>query len=241
MANALYQLDAVRQQYASKLALHVPALTLRPGRMYTLAGPNGSGKTTLLHVLGFLLRPTSGEVHFDGEPVAWRGRTLLRLRRQITLVHQSPYLFAGSVEENLTVGLRHWKLRPEEVKERVERALAAVDLAGSEGRDARALSQGETQRIAVARALLLQPRVLLLDEPLANVDRKSARILEALIGALPAQGHTVVMSSHDPEHPRRFGSEVIALHEGALVSPGGGRDDGAEALGWNGATAQGSP
>ncbi len=240
MATSIYQLDAVRQRFASKLALDVPALTLRAGRMYTLAGPNGSGKTTLLSVLGFLLRPSSGEVRFDGEPVAWTGAALLRVRRQVTLVHQTPYLFAGTVEENLGIGLRHLELPPEEARARVARALAAVDLAGHERRVARALSQGETQRVALARALLLEPRVLLLDEPLANVDRKSAGILERLVAALPAAGRTVVMSSHDPDHPSRFGSEVIALHEGVLVSPRQERGGEAGAAEWHRAAAEGS-
>jgi tungstate transport system ATP-binding protein len=236
---SLYQLDAVRQRFAAKLVLHVPALTLRAGRIYTLAGPNGSGKTTLLGVLGFLTRPSSGDVRFDGEEVVWSRALLLALRRQVTLVHQSPYLFGGTVEENLRIGLQHRRLAPAEERGRVAAALEAVDLGGAQRRAARALSQGEVQRVALARALLLEPRVLLLDEPLANVDRKSAGIMEALIGALPAAGHTVVMSSHDPELPGRFGSEVIALDDGVLVSPTeGARGDHPAAEGWQGAATR---
>jgi tungstate transport system ATP-binding protein len=215
----LYDLHALQQRRGSKLVLDVRALAIRSGRIHTLVGPNGSGKTTLLTTLAFLARPASGEMRFAGERVDWTEAALLPLRRQVTLVHQSPYLFAGTVEDNLAIGLSHRKLDRETIRSRIADALQAVALSAYARRDARALSQGEGQRVAVARALLLEPRVLLLDEPLANLDRKSAGILEELIGALPAEGRTVIMSTHDPEHPRRFGSVVIALQDGAVLSP----------------------
>jgi tungstate transport system ATP-binding protein len=214
---SLYELIAVEQRREAKRVLDVPALRIGAGVIHTLAGANGSGKTTLLAILGFLAPPASGEVRFDGEPVDYSRATLLRLRRQVTLVQQAPYLFAGTVEHNLAIGLAHRGVHREDVRARVADALEAVSLGGFARREARALSQGETQRVAVARALLLEPRVLLLDEPLANLDRKSTTVLEELIAALPSAGRTVVMASHDPTHPARFGSEVIALHEGRLV------------------------
>jgi tungstate transport system ATP-binding protein len=217
VGTTLYQLDAVRQRRDGRLVLDVPALAIQAGRIHTLVGPNGSGKTTLLTILAFLARPVSGTLRFGGEEVVWSGAALLRLRRQATLVHQSPYLFAGTVAENLAVGVAHRKLAPEHLRARVAGALEAIALAGYERRSARALSQGEAQRVALARALLLEPRVLLLDEPLASVDRTTYAVVEEVIKALPAAGHTVIMASHDPEQPRRLGSEVIALDEGALV------------------------
>jgi tungstate transport system ATP-binding protein len=226
----LYQLDAVRQRRDGRLVLDVPALAIGAGRIYTLVGPNGSGKTTLLTILAFLARPVSGAVRFDGEEVVWSAATLLRLRRQATLVHQAPYLFAGTVAENLAFGLAHRKLDPEDLRARVAGALQAVALDGYERRSARALSQGEAQRVALARALLLEPRVLLLDEPLASVDRSTNGVVEELIAALAAAGRTVVMASHDPEQARRLGSEIIALQHGAVVATAG-TPDGASGSG----------
>jgi tungstate transport system ATP-binding protein len=213
----LYELASVQVRYGARLALDLPALTLDGGRIYTLAGPNGSGKTTLLAVLAFLSRPTAGAIRFEGREVPWRQSALLPLRRQATLVHQAPFLFSGTVAENLAIGLRHRRLRPAEVRDAVAARLESVGLAGHEGRDTRTLSGGEAQRVAIARALLLEPRVLLLDEPLASLDRESAPVVEELIFRLPASGRTVVMSSHDPDHPTRFGSEVIELCDGRLV------------------------
>jgi tungstate transport system ATP-binding protein len=225
VGTTLYQLDTVRQRRDGRLVLDVPALAIGAGRIYTLVGPNGSGKTTLLTILAFLARPVSGTLQFEGEEVVWSAAELLGLRRQVTLVHQSPYLFAGTVAENLAVGLAHRKLAPEHLRARVAGALQAVALAGYERRSARALSQGEAQRVALARALLLEPRVLLLDEPLASVDRNTNAVVEKLIAALAAAGRTVVMASHDPEQARRLGSEIIALQHGAVVASGGTPND----------------
>ncbi len=157
MPEILYELDAVKQRRGSKLVLDVAALAIRAGRIHTLVGPNGSGKTTLLTILGLVARPAEGEVRFDGERVDWSRAGLLRLRRQLTLVQQSPYLFAGTVEDNLAIGLGHRRLDRDTIRARVADALQAVALAGYARRAARALSQGETQRVAVARALLLGP------------------------------------------------------------------------------------
>jgi tungstate transport system ATP-binding protein len=218
VATVLYECTAVQQKAGESFLLDVPALTLAAGRIYTLVGHNGSGKSTLLSILAFLSRPSSGRLRFDGEEVTWRRSELSHLRRQVTLVHQSPYLFSGSVADNLAMALGERVLAREEVRARIAQALEDIQLAGYEQRDARALSGGEARRVAVARALLLERRVLLFDEPLANLDRRSTVLIEELLGRLPASGRTVVLSSHDPEHPRRLGSEVIELQGGQLVA-----------------------
>jgi tungstate transport system ATP-binding protein len=217
MGEVLYACAGIEQRFGSKLALHVPELVLESGRVYTLAGPNGSGKSTLLALLAFLARPSAGEIRFEGAAVRWSRAPLLELRRKATLVHQFPYLFAGTVEENLAIGLRQRGVPAERAREKAAEALERVELAGLARRDAKALSGGEAQRIAVARALLLEPRVLLLDEPFANVDRRSAAVIEALVAARRADGGTVVLSSHDPEHARRLGSETLYLREGRVL------------------------
>lgn len=221
LAVPLYVCASIQQRLGAKLALDVASLSLEAGRIYTLAGANGSGKTTLLATLAFLSRPTSGRMWFEGEPVAWRSSALAPLRRRATLVHQFPYLFSGSIARNLAFGLAQRGVRGDELRARVAEAIARVDLAGWEQRDAKGLSGGEAQRVAFARALLLDTRVLLLDEPLANVDRLSARVIEAVIESLPGEGRTVIMSSHDPGHAERFGSEVIRLQCGRVVAAHG--------------------
>ncbi|AJE02730.1 ATP-binding cassette domain-containing protein [Geobacter pickeringii] len=213
----LYRLNAIRKKHGERTVLAIDDLALAAGKLYTLTGANGSGKTTLLTLLAFLDPPTSGELHFGGEPVRWTNGTLLPLRRQVTLLHQSPYLFNGSVFANVAFGLKVRGIRGDERRRRVEEALALVGLTGFDHRRARELSGGECQRVAMARALVLKPTVLLLDEPLANVDRETCELLERVIVSLPGSGTTVIMTTHDPEHPGRLGGERLHLVGGEFA------------------------
>ena len=215
----LYQLNSIRKRYGSREALAIDQLTIHEGRCYTLTGPNGSGKSTLLQILAFLLPLSAGELRFCGEPVVWENGPLLRLRRQVTLLHQTPYLFNTSVQGNIAFGLRTRGICGAEQCRLVDEALEIVQLAGFQKRKASELSGGEGQRVAMARALALRPKVLLLDEPLANVDRKSTGLLEELIISLPARGTSVIIVTHDPEHRQRFGSDRIHLVAGRPAAP----------------------
>jgi tungstate transport system ATP-binding protein len=215
----LYRLNNLHQSYGSREVLAIKELTIAAGCIYTLTGPNGSGKSTLLNILAFLSPPTSGEIWFSGEPVAWSNGSLLRLRREVTLLHQAPYLFDTSVRANIVYGLKIRGITGQEQHSRIEEALELVDLGGFQKRKSRELSGGEAQRVAMARALALRPKVLLLDEPLANVDRSSAELLEKVILALPQRGTSVIISTHDPEQRRRFGSNRIHLIAGKPTLP----------------------
>ncbi len=192
-------------------------LELHPGGIYTLSGPNGAGKSTLLHILALLTPPTRGKIVFTGAPVIWNGRSLARQRASVTLVHQSPFLFDGSVYQNVAFGLKVRGIRGREQHRRVEKALAAVGLTGFEHRLARELSGGEAQRVAVARALAIEPQVLLLDEPTANIDRPHIAAFEQLIASLPQQGTLVVIATHDPGQATRLGSQQLQMLDGRLT------------------------
>lgn len=209
-----YRLNGIRTNYGSRIVLEIEELEILSRHLYMLTGPNGAGKSTLLSHLALLVAPNKGSLCFGGETVLWNDRTLLGLRRDVTLLHQSPYLFDGSVASNVGYGLKLRGISGDELKFRMEKALDLVGLAGFEKRAARELSGGEVQRVALARALALQTKVLLLDEPLSNVDQATARKVEELLLALPAQGTTVVMTSHDPDHTRLPGCSVIRLAVG---------------------------
>lgn len=215
----MYRLRSIRKEYGSIVALDIGELTIAKGRLYTLTGANGAGKSTLLNILAFLSPPTSGEVLYAGKRVEWNGESVEAYRRKVTLLHQSPYLFGGSVHDNVAFGLKVRGIRGKEQLRIVDRTLDVVGLRGFRGRKARELSGGEAQRVAMARALALEPEVLLLDEPLANIDRETSGLLETVIASLPAQGTTVVMTTHDPHHPDRLRGESIVLERGRLASP----------------------
>ncbi len=209
-------LTSIRKYYGDKLALEMDELALEAGRLYILTGPNGSGKSTLLNILALLVRPERGDIYFDGECVTWNRDTLNLLRRRVTLLHQSPYLFVGSVFSNVAFGLKVRGVTGERLKQGVLDSLDKVDLAGIEERDVKHLSGGEAQRVALSRALAFRPEILLLDEPLANVDSRSAEIIERLIASLSAEGTTVVMSTHNPLHNERLEGDEIRLLGGRL-------------------------
>lgn len=214
----LVEVKAVVKRYGATTALELDRLKIREGELYLLSGPNGSGKSTLLNILGLLTRPDRGEMTFAGERVVWKPGPLTRLRRQVTLLHQSPYLFRGTVYDNIAYGLSLRGISGAVAQEIVGTALAMVGLEGFQQRKNTELSGGEAQRVAMARALAIKPKLLLLDEPLANVDRGSAQVLEEVIAALPASGTTVVMSSHDPTQEKRLPCRVVQLQQGQLVA-----------------------
>ena len=214
----MYRLRSIRKRYGSNVALDIEELTIAEGRLYTLTGANGAGKSTLLNILAFLAPPTSGEIFYAGKRIDWDRGSVVEYRRKVTLLHQSPYLFGGSVHDNVAFGLEVRGIREEEQRRIVGRALDVVGLRGFRDRKARELSGGEAQRVAMARALALKPEVLLLDEPLANIDRETTGLLETVIASLPAQGTTVVMTTHDPDHPGRLNGESILLEGGKVVT-----------------------
>jgi tungstate transport system ATP-binding protein len=216
---ALYSLEAVRKPLGAAFALDIPALDLPEGGIHALCGPNGSGKSTLLSLLAFLDRPAEGRLRFAGEAVPRDGEAPAALRRQVTLLHQSPWLFGGSVEGNVAWGLALRGVAPRARRERAAAALEAVGLAGFGRRDAKGLSGGEAQRVAMARAVVLEPRVLLLDEPFSGLDRAAAEAVEALVAAMPASGTTVVLATHDTGLPARLGGTVTRLSGGRIVDP----------------------
>jgi tungstate transport system ATP-binding protein len=216
----IYHLHSIRKEYGSTTVLNIEDLTILEGRLYTLIGANGAGKSTLLNILAFLLPPTAGEIYYDGRRVDWSRGSLEEKRKKVTLLHQSPYLFGGTVFANVAFGLKARGIPGEEQQRLVEKALDVVGLREFGERKARELSGGEAQRVAMARALVLSPEVFLLDEPLANIDRETAGLLEDVIASLPSLGTTVVMTTHDPDLPNRLNGASIFLEGGRVVGSG---------------------
>jgi len=193
--------------------LNIKSLELQSRRIYALTGPNGAGKSTLLRVMALLTLPQKGTVSFANAAAD----SLAQQRKKITLVEQSPYLLEGSVYHNLAFGLRLRGIHGNEQKNRINLALGMVGLDGFEGRKTRELSGGEVQRVALTRALVLKPEILLLDEPTSNIDSKSLEAFETLISSLPGHGITVVFSTHDLSQPKRLGGEMLRIENGRLL------------------------
>jgi tungstate transport system ATP-binding protein len=213
------ELRDVTHHYNGKVVLDVPHLSIQRGKIYCVLGPNGSGKTTLLSIMNLLIRPTTGNLFFEGKPIHYEGSSRLELQRSMAMTLQSPYLFNTTVEGNIAYGLRARGIPRKDRAALIEDALGQVGLRGFAPRRARELSGGETQLVAIARALALDPRILFLDEPTANVDEGHIQQLEEVIAAINGdRGTTIVLTTHNLPQAYRLTDHVIPLFEGRLVS-----------------------
>ena len=215
----MLELAGVRHRYDGRVVLDIERFTVAPGSGVAIVGPNGSGKSTLLRLLALLERPSEGEVRLDGVVVAGATGPSAgpAARRRITLVEQRPVLLRGSVRENLEFGLQVRGIRRTEVNRRVESVAARLGITPLLHRRRHELSDGEVQRVAVARALAIEPDVLLLDEPASSADRAAAQTLyRALTEERARRPLAVCLASHQLEDAYRWADDVRALAEGRL-------------------------
>ena len=187
------------------------------GRTYALLGPNGSGKSTFLRIAALLEPPDAGEVRYRDH-----GVTLphdLALRRRITLLLPRIGVFNTSVFRNVAYGLKIRGRRGQEVEDRVNEALEQRRVCStSGGRMALDLSSGETKRLGIARALVIEPEVFCLDEPTANLDPKNAEIIEQIIFNMKTAGKsTIIVVTHDPAQARRLGDHPLVMDHGQIA------------------------
>ncbi|TET97596.1 MAG: ABC transporter ATP-binding protein [Dehalococcoidia bacterium] len=211
-------LRGVLVERAGRGILTVPELDVLPGEVLAVVGPNGAGKSTLIHVLALLERPSAGEVLLDSRPV--RGN-LLPYRRRMAVVFQEPLLLDATVESNVGSGLALRGVPRAERVVRVRRWLERFGIAELARRPARTLSGGEAQRVSLARALALEPDVLLLDEPFAALDEPTRQaLIDDLDQALGQTGATVVFVTHDRAEALRLGDRVAVIIGGRIRQVG---------------------
>ena len=213
------ELTNVTKAYGNKIVLDAINLKIHEGEILALLGPNGSGKTTILKILAFIENPSSGEVTFQGEKVNFKKTEKVRL--QSTLVFQKTTVFGTSVYNNIAYGLKLRKVSKETRDREVKKALKLVKLEGFEKRNARNLSGGEQQRVAIARALVLKTKLLLLDEPTANLDPKNAGILEEVIDTVNREDKiTIVMATHNMFQAKKLPHRIALMDEGKITEVG---------------------
>jgi tungstate transport system ATP-binding protein len=217
------ELKDVTKAYGNRIVVDSINLQINEGEILALLGPNGSGKTTILKILAFIENPTGGEVKFQGKAVNFKNSEKERLRS--TLVFQKTTLFGTSVYNNIAYGLKIRKV-PKETRDReVKKALEQVKLEGFEKRPARKLSGGEQQRVAIARALVLKTKLLLLDEPTANLDPKNAGILEEVIDTVNRENKTtIVIATHNMFQAKKLPHRIALMDEGKITEVGAPAD-----------------
>jgi energy-coupling factor transporter ATP-binding protein EcfA2 len=199
-------------------ALRVPRLEVEAGELLAVVGDNGSGKSTLLETMAFLQPADEGRVLLDGADV-WRQGRPLDARRRCPMLLQKTMLLKTTVLRNVMYPLRLRGVPRPEARRRAEAALRLARLDALADRRHRELSGGERQRVALARLLVLQPEVILLDEPTAHVDRTNERLIEAAVRDLHAEsGATVILASHNARQAITLAQRVVTLVAGRLVS-----------------------
>jgi putative spermidine/putrescine transport system ATP-binding protein len=219
---ARLDIDRLVKRYGDFYAVKDVSLSVADGEFLVLLGPSGCGKTTTLRMVAGFIEPTAGQVKLGGGDV-----TLLPpWRRNAGMVFQSYALFPHlTVAQNVAFGLEMRKLPKAEIDKRVEEALALVRLAGFGARLPRQLSGGQQQRVALARALAIRPDVLLLDEPLSNLDAKLRQEVRVEIRELQKQlGLTTVMVTHDQEEALTMADRLVVMNEGTVHQVGTQRD-----------------
>ena len=218
MAKELIRLVGCTMEFDGETILNSIDLSINDKEFLTLLGPSGCGKTTTLRIIGGFLKPTSGDVFFDGKRI----NDIPPYERQVNTVFQRYALFPYlDVYENIAFGLRTQKLPEREIDERVTEMLEVVSLRGFEDRKVTALSGGQQQRVAIARALVNRPKVLLLDEPLGALDMRLRKDMQQELKRIQQQMEiTFIYVTHDQEEALAMSDTVVVMNEGIIQQIG---------------------
>ena len=219
MEKLILKVRNLKKIYNNKIVLDIDNLNFQEGKIYAIVGPNGSGKTTLLNILNLLEKPDEGQIFFYDQAITNKSNSdTLEIRRRMTLVNQDPFLFHSTVYDNIAYGLRIRSIPSKVQKSRIRGALNIVGLSAFKDRKANQLSGGEAQRVVIARALVIEPEVLFLDEPTANIDQKHIDVVERIIKKIKKEiKTTVIFTTHDLSQAYRLADKVISLLDGKII------------------------
>lgn len=206
-------LNNIKKYYDEKLVLDIEKLEIEKGKITGIIGPNGSGKSTLLHIIAGLDEKYSGTIEYDQQVIGQK------LYSKMTLVSQKPYLFRRKVYENIEYPLKIRQVNKIDMKKRVNKVINRLELEELKEKKANLLSGGESQKVSLARALVFEPELLLLDEPTSNIDPESIKILEREILRFNKEtGATVIIVTHNLEQSDRICANIIYLEKGRVSS-----------------------
>ena len=215
MRNA-YQLSNISFTYDKSPVLSIDRLNIRASKITALIGPNGCGKSTLLNLLAFLQKNQQGQINFFSEPASWHKAQAFIKR--IAFLPQKPYMLRGSVTDNLTASLKFHQINHGR-SEKIRAALEQMGIAHLSQQQAKALSGGEQQKVALARAIITDPEVLLMDEPFSYLDHSSEQMLESFITHFVKEQHkTLVFSTHNRLQGLALADDVVSLVQGKMTN-----------------------
>jgi spermidine/putrescine ABC transporter ATP-binding subunit len=215
---AAVRLEHVSKKFGDTVAVEDVSFGVHPGEFLTMLGPSGCGKTTLLRMIAGFIRPTAGDIYIQQELVTDRPAH----KRRTGMVFQSYALFPHmTIFDNLAYGLTIRKVGRDEIRSRVREALELIRLPGHEQRYPRELSGGQQQRVALARAIIIEPEVLLLDEPLSNLDYKLRMAMRSEVRRIQrSTGITTVFVTHDQGEALTMSDRIVILSRGRVMQVG---------------------
>ncbi|MCM1992544.1 ABC transporter ATP-binding protein [Oceanirhabdus seepicola] len=209
----------LKKQYGNKIILDIEKLELKSGKIYGIIGPNGAGKSTLLKIISGLEEPTEGEITINGEKL-----DNIKMKH-ITYSNQKPYLYRTTVFNNVSYPLKFRKINKENINSTVNDILREFKIEHIKEQQAVRLSGGETQKVALARALVFNPRCILLDEPTANIDPDYIDLIEKAVIKRNKKNHcTILIITHNISQARRICDEIIFLDKGKVIEFGDMKD-----------------
>ncbi len=208
-------LSNIYKSYNNKEILKDCSYSFSKSAVYVITGPNGSGKSTLLRICALLESPDKGEVqYFEEDKILSHD---LSLRRKITLLLPDVGVFNSTVFNNVTYGLKIRGYKKSEIKDKVNETLEFVGLAHKKNQNALTLSTGETKRMGIARAIAIEPEILMLDEPTASVDKENTEIIEKILIQLKQKLNSIIIiATHDKEFAEKVGDFHLLLDEGRI-------------------------
>ncbi|GBE05444.1 putative amino-acid import ATP-binding protein YxeO [bacterium BMS3Abin10] len=206
----------INKSYNGKAVLQDCSVSFEKGAVYALMGPNGSGKSTFLRICALLETPDKGSVEYlSGDSIV---RNDIGLRRRITLVLPGVGVFNTTVHKNVVYGLKIRGLSKEEIRRRADSALEFAGLLHKKDHNALTLSTGEGQRLGIARAMVIEPEILFLDEPTVSTDQENTAIIEGIILDMKKKGmSTVIITTHDPAQAERLTDRVLIMRDGKII------------------------
>ncbi|HZV46741.1 MAG TPA: ABC transporter ATP-binding protein [Thermodesulfovibrionales bacterium] len=205
----------ISKSYSSDAILNNCSFTFNSSGIYALMGPNGSGKSTFLRICALLETPDSGDISFysEGKPVIKD----ISLMRRITLLLPKIGVFNTTVYKNVVYGLNIRNPQRNDITSRAENALDFVGMLQKKNQKALTLSSGETKRLGIARALVIEPEIFFLDEPTASVDQQNTEIIEEIIQKLKKEGRsTIVITTHDTAQAERLADKLLFIKHGQI-------------------------
>ncbi len=205
------EIENLTKRYGDRTVLNIDNLILEEGKITGITGPNGSGKTTLLNIIGGIDAEYNGNVYYNGKSLD------NETKRNMTYLFQKPYLFRRSVYENIAYPLKLRNYANDKIKNLTNAIMENLEIKDLKDLKAHKLSGGESQKVALARALVFKPKLLLLDEPTSNIDPESIKILEREILRFNKETNaTIIIITHNMEQTKRLCHKVVSLSNGKV-------------------------